>query len=1008
MLDSFKNPPTEYRIAPFWFWNAILDIDEIERQVREMHSKGAGGFFIHGRFGLRTEYMGEQWMICIERACDTARELEMHVYLYDENPFPSGVAGGEAMKNEQHFNKYLDIARHAARPHERVDVALPEGELLSAVAVDLDSSERIVDVTKAAQDGRLTWTAGDSRFEVLIFTAAVARYAGFIYGSEPDYFEESLLDTFFAHTHQRYAERLKPYFGSVIKGIFTDEPKIQCIHHMHHDASTTAWFADIIEQFRADHGYDLKSNLACLATDAGPQTGRARRDFWTTVTNQYVERFFKRYREWCEQNGIALTGHLFLEEGLYANTMYQGNLPQVLSNFDIPGVDHLALVAESDYGIGPNVPKSITRTHGQKLGSSTAHAHGKTRVLSETFGCCGWTLSMEHMKWIVDWQMSMGVNFLCPHAFYYSLAGVRKTDAPPSQFYQATYWPHYKLFADYVARLSYALSQGRHKAQAALLYPIKGFQSEWAPGAAGALDAMIAEYFDTYCAYLLKEHVDYDILGEESIRQALSVDQQLRLAGEEYDLLILPPTTAIGCETAVKISEFAEDGGAIIATMLLPVEDADGDRHEEVRGIFSRLFGRDPLQLRENAHRGVLPLRAELSQGAGSAFFFEAPRPDDLTPVLRDIIPKAIRPEVSVKWNAAECYDVTYLHRVLDDGDLFFFANNAGQPREVQLSIRCEGAPYVLDPETGESAALANCTQMGSRTILLHRFEPHGSLLVYFGTEPALAIGRQVMDTEGIEVPVSSEWEFRTEQPNCLTLSEWNLYIHTQQDRMQYEYTTRFEAADVPGDLTLVLDDIPEVGADAGCAGSNCTVYINGANAADRRGWVLDVNFQSIFIVPLVQKGANEIRIVIEHGGWSGDPQLMVAECRLMGSFSLDDTRTKLLPPREVISDGSWTDQGYPFYSGTGVYRQTIHLPDFLRGQSVVIRAERPADMVEFVINGASAGVRPWPPFELDVTHLVKPGPNVVELKVTNSLANVLTSEPRASGLTGGVEVTIL
>jgi hypothetical protein len=200
---------------------------------------------------------------------------------------------------------------------------------------------------------------------------------------------------------------------------------------------------------------------------------------------------------------------------------------------------------------------------------------------------------------------------------------------------------------------------------------------------------------------------------------------------------------------------------------------------------------------------------------------------------------------------------------------------------------------------------------------------------------------------------------------------------------------------------------MPEVGAYAGCAGSSCRVLVNGSEAVDRKPWIVDVGFQSIDIRSLIRVGENEIRIVIGHGGWSGDPQLMLAEPRLMGTFSLDESRSKLVPPRTTISNGSWTDQGYPYYSGTATYTQTVDIPEFDRRQHVVLRAASPADLVEFLVNGAAAGVRAWAPFELDITHLVKPGPNLIEIRVTNSLQNLLLSEPRASGLLGGASIVI-
>jgi hypothetical protein len=133
----------------------------------------------------------------------------------------------------------------------------------------------------------------------------------------------------------------------------------------------------------------------------------------------------------------------------------------------------------------------------------------------------------------------------------------------------------------------------------------------------------------------------------------------------------------------------------------------------------------------------------------------------------------------------------------------------------------------------------------------------------------------------------------------------------------------------------------------------------------------------------------------------------MLAEPRIMGTFILDSSNAKIVAPAGTIFNGLWTDQGYPFFSGTGVYRQTVNIPDFERNDRIAVRVNNPADMVEFGINGVSAGVRPWPPFEIDITNLVKPGANTLELKVTNSLVNLLLSEIRPSGLIKGAQVVI-
>lgn len=74
--QQFKNPDNIYRSIPFWAWNDKLDSEEIKRQIYEMHSNGIGGFFIHSRDGLETEYLGEEWFECVKTAVRTALPLD--------------------------------------------------------------------------------------------------------------------------------------------------------------------------------------------------------------------------------------------------------------------------------------------------------------------------------------------------------------------------------------------------------------------------------------------------------------------------------------------------------------------------------------------------------------------------------------------------------------------------------------------------------------------------------------------------------------------------------------------------------------------------------------------------------------------------------------------------------------------------------------------------------------------------------------------------------------------
>ena len=76
MLDyiyTLKNPEKEYRPHPFWSWNYKLDPEEVRRQVHIMKKAGLGGYFMHARGGLITEYLSNEWFDAIRAGVDQGK-----------------------------------------------------------------------------------------------------------------------------------------------------------------------------------------------------------------------------------------------------------------------------------------------------------------------------------------------------------------------------------------------------------------------------------------------------------------------------------------------------------------------------------------------------------------------------------------------------------------------------------------------------------------------------------------------------------------------------------------------------------------------------------------------------------------------------------------------------------------------------------------------------------------------------------------------------------------------
>ena len=116
LYEIFKNPGAEWRGKPFWSWNGELDREELLRQTNIMKEMGFGGHFMHSRAGLVTEYLSDEWFDHINAVADESEKLGIEAWLYDEDRYPSGSAGGIVTKDPKYRCKA--IVNHEMLPEK--------------------------------------------------------------------------------------------------------------------------------------------------------------------------------------------------------------------------------------------------------------------------------------------------------------------------------------------------------------------------------------------------------------------------------------------------------------------------------------------------------------------------------------------------------------------------------------------------------------------------------------------------------------------------------------------------------------------------------------------------------------------------------------------------------------------------------------------------------------------------------------------------------------------------
>ncbi|MBN2451990.1 MAG: hypothetical protein JXR77_16505, partial [Lentisphaeria bacterium] len=257
------DPPKRFRPIPFWSWNERLDVAETRRQIAEMDRVGIGGYFMHARGGLQTEYMGEEWMANIGAGIDEARRRGMGAWAYDENGWPSGFGdgrvNGRGLRYQQKYLRWEEAQEAAPRPDGRtiVHVRIEDGRLLHFY------------------------------FDVNPFYV--------------DTLDRAVIAEFLEAVYAAYADRFGADFGAAMPGFFTDEPQIS--------RNGIPWSLVLPGAYREAYGEDLLPLLPGLFLEAGDWR-RTRYRFWHLVQELFVTAFTEQIYRWCERHGCALTGHM--------------------------------------------------------------------------------------------------------------------------------------------------------------------------------------------------------------------------------------------------------------------------------------------------------------------------------------------------------------------------------------------------------------------------------------------------------------------------------------------------------------------------------------------------------------------------------------------------------------------------------------------------------------------------------------------------------------------------
>lgn len=696
----FLHPPAAYRGHAMWsFPLNNLNDQYVTSGIQQLAELNYGGFFIEAG-GLRpgaqpaVPFLSAEYFRLYNLALEEAKRRGLEVILYDDYAFPTGTAGGQlAEKFPQHLAKSLNMSERDAAGPADATIPVPQGIYIGAVLMNRETHE-LRDVSDQRRGDAVAFAIPKGNWKAMVFYLPEAR------ARVVDYLDAAAVDAFMSLTYRQYEKNFGQYFGNLITQTFYDEPS------MHHQ--DRMWTPGFNAAFQQRYGFSPMKYYPALWYDIGPDTAAARNALFGFRAELWRTNFIQKLNDWCAARHLRFGGHLDQEEPVNP-TPLNGDLMKSFEHQAVPTVDDIWWWGRSNVSY--------------KIVSSSGFNWDKPMVAAETYAA--YRVLDEKIAFAVAMdQFAMGINFQIP---------------------ARTAQPKRPELNDYVGRLSYLLQHGRHVADIAVLYPAPSLLAAYHnaggvdfPRAEGEAAPQIME-----TAYAREGGpvygVDYENLGETLFR-GLRVDYTYLhpdvLTGrstigngkivlnnqenrEEFRVLFVPAGDTISVAAAARIQEFYDKGGKVIATGLLPTHSAEFGKDGEVRRIIYDVFGVSADQpLRADLRRAqdrqnfyVFWYYTRKNAAGGQAMFLPNTQPWLVDFALRQVLPQRdvdiqqpiVTPKTGPDYDGA----LSYIHKVRDGRDIYFFANSTGKDIDTKVILRGRKALRIWNPHTGASGQVA-------------------------------------------------------------------------------------------------------------------------------------------------------------------------------------------------------------------------------------------------------------------------------------------------------------
>lgn len=719
LARTFLQPPIQYAPVDNWWWEAgHLERDKLALQLQEMKDRGIGGswFYVRWLYGesLSSDppYWSKEWWEFTRFSVEEHKRLGLTHFFSNWTlmQFQQNILREERKHKPTFWGRALVL-------HQRETTGFLElgedEELLEAAAyrkngssIDYASRQLLSD---SARHGRLHWKSPGPDWVVTVLVTK--RW-------DLDYLNRAVGQRFGEVFLGEYEKHLPEFVGNTLESFGADEMVML--------AGQVLFSPALLSRVQESRGYDVAPYLVSLFYDIGTKTDQVRCDYYDAMTAVLEENFFRPPSAWLESRGMkhSTLSQLGADDPLMQVYQY-GDFFRYLRTFHITGNEDP----------GKQKP-GHRRLFGSKMSSSVAHLYERERSVVLECYQSGWGQTQNENVVATNEAYAKGLNFYCRHGNVYSLMGGWYEWVPPEDHFYQPNWRYWGTFTQYVTRLSYILSQGKHRADVALLYPITTIHANWVAGRApfeltekelnevpsgtfGPAAVTASDGLQKVANAIYNDGIDFDFVDNESLERATVRGKVLEVAGVEFRSVVLPNFTTIRLASMRKIREFYDAGGTIVFLGEVPTASAENGRDDpHLRAIAAAVVGRTGTD-------GHAFLERSNARGGHSHVVKDA---SDVPSILsRSIVRDVVAPEM----------ELFHLHKKIGDMDVYYLFNVREEARDLPVQFRAQGNPEIWSPSSGETRPAWYYKHRDETTEVRVKIGPNEGVLVVFSPGPA-------------------------------------------------------------------------------------------------------------------------------------------------------------------------------------------------------------------------------------------------------------------------------